>query len=162
MGKFLFTFIALFLLWIGFTSSFHLQEIIIGAFVSLIITSFAYKSFSETALSFFHPKRFFYIIKYLAVFTIALIKSNFDVAFRVISPSLPINPGIVKYTTKLKSDIAKVILANSITLTPGTLTIDIVDDALHIHWLDVKSKDPEIIFKEIGEQFETILKEIFE
>ncbi|MCP5064103.1 MAG: hypothetical protein GY936_16810 [Ignavibacteriae bacterium] len=102
------------------------------------------------------------MIKYLAVFAVALIKSNFDVARRVISPSLPINPGIVKYSTKLKSDIAKVVLANSITLTPGTLTVDIVGDALHIHWLDVKSKDPDVIFKEVGEQFETILKEIFE
>ncbi len=162
MGKFLFTFIVLFLFWIGFTTSFHLQEIIVGAVVSLIIATFAYKSFSETALSFFHPKRLFYIGKYLVVFIIALLKSNFDVARRVISPSLPINPGIVKYTTKLKSDIAKVVLANSITLTPGTLTIDIVDDALHIHWLDVKSKDPDVIFKEVGEQFESILKEIFE
>jgi len=162
MSKFIFTFIVLFSLWIGFTSSFHPQEIIAGTIVSIIITTFAYKSFSDTALSFFQPKRVFNIVKYLIVFVFALIKSNFDVARRVISPSLPINPGIVKYKTKLKTDIAKVVLANSITLTPGTLTVDIVNDTLHIHWLDVKSHNPDVIFKEIGEQFESILMEIFE
>lgn len=162
MSKFIFTFSVLFIIWIGFTTSFNLQELIAGAIVSLIITFFAYKSFSQTALSFFQPKRLYNIFKYIIVFTIALIKSNFDVAKRVISPSLPINPGIVKYNTKLKTDIAKVVLANSITLTPGTLTVDIIDDSLYIHWLDVKSKDPKIIFQEIGEEFETILKEIFE
>ncbi len=162
MSKFIFTFFVLFTIWIGFTTSLQPQEVITGSILSLIITLFAYKTFSKTALSFFQPKRLFNILKYLVVFLIALVKSNFDVAKRVISPSLPINPGIVKYNTKLKSDIAKVVLANSITLTPGTLTVDIIDDALHIHWLDVKSKEPDIIFKEIGEQFEIILKEIFE
>lgn len=162
MSKFIFTFIFLWALWIGFTTSLNPQELIAGAILSLIITLFAYRTFSETALGFFQPKRLFNIFKYLIVFIIALVKSNFDVARRVISPSLPINPGIVKYKTKLKTDIAKVVLANSITLTPGTLTVDVIGDSLHIHWLDVKSKDPEIIFQEIGEEFETILKEIFE
>ncbi len=162
MSKFVFTFAILFLLWIGFTTSFNPQELFVGASLSLIITAFGYKSFTNTALSFFHPKRVFNIIKYLFVFIIALIKSNLDVARRVISPSLPINPGIVTYKTNLKSEIAKVILANSITLTPGTLTVDIIGDSLFIHWLDVKSKDLDVIYKEIGEEFEVILQEIFE
>jgi multicomponent Na+:H+ antiporter subunit E len=74
---------------------------------------------------------------------------------------LPINPGIVEYKTQLTDNAAKVILANSITLTPGTLTVDIKDDKLYIHWIDVVSKEPEIIYKEIGENFEKVLKEIF-
>ena len=85
-----------------------------------------------------------------------------DVALRVINPKLPINPGIVTYKTKLKSDTAKVFLANSITLTPGTLSIDVIGDELFIHWIDVTSDDPEVIFNEIGSDFERILKEIFE
>ena len=101
------------------------------------------------------------MIQYLIVFLIALVQSNLDVAKRVLTPSLPINPGIVKFKTKLKTDYSKMILANSITLTPGTLSIDIVDDTFYIHWIDVKSTDPEKAFTEIAENFEKILLKIF-
>ena len=161
MSRFTFTFAILFAIWGGLTSTFNPQELIAGAVLSLIIASFSYKTFTEYGLKFFHPQKIFYIIKYLFVFIIALIKANLDVARRVIDPKLPINPGIVEYKTQLTDNAAKVILANSITLTPGTLTVDIKDDKLYIHWIDVVSKEPEIIYKEIGENFEKVLKEIF-
>ncbi len=161
MSKFIFTFVTLWVIWIGLTSTFNPQELIAGAFISLVIASFSYKTFTEYGLKFFHPKKVYLIFKYLFVFLIALIKANFDVARRVIDPKLPINPGIVEYKTKLTNDAAKVILANSITLTPGTLTVDVRDDKLYIHWIDVVSKDPEVIYKEIGENFENVLKDIF-
>jgi len=161
MSRFLFTFAILFLAWLGFTTSFNPQELIVGAVLSLIIASLSFKAFTDYGLSFFHPKKLLNIVKYIFVFLIALIKSNFDVARRVINPKLPINPGIVTYKTKLKSDTAKVFLANSITLTPGTLTVDVIGDELFIHWIDVVSEDPEVIFNEIGANFERILKEIF-
>ncbi len=162
MSRFLYTFLILFITWLGFTTSLDPQELIVGAGLSLLIALFAYKTFSSYGLSFFHPKKLYNIIKYLIVFLIALIKSNLDVARRVLDPRLPINPGIVTYHTKLKSDIAKVFLANSITLTPGTLSIDIIDDKLYIHWIDVISTDQEVIFNKIGADFAKILKEIFE
>jgi multicomponent Na+:H+ antiporter subunit E len=162
MNRFLFTFAILWVIWIGLTSSFNPQELIAGAVVSLIIASFSYKTFSEYGLKFFYPKRIYYIFKYLVVFLIALVKANFDVARRVIDPKLPINPGIVEYKTQLTDNAAKVILADSITLTPGTLTVDIRGDKLYIHWIDVVSKDPEVIYSEIGENFEKVLKEIFQ
>jgi multicomponent Na+:H+ antiporter subunit E len=56
---------------------------------------------------------------------IEIIKANLDVALRVIKPVIPINPGIVKVKTKLKTPMGRLILTNSITLTPGTLTVDI-------------------------------------
>ncbi len=162
MSRFLFTFIILFLIWLGFTTSLATSELITGAVISLIITSFVYKTFTDYGMKFFSPVRVVYIIQYLIVFLIALIKANLDVARRVVDPKLPINPGIVKYDTKLKSRTAKVILANSITLTPGTLTVDIIDDALYIHWIDVTSKEPDVIYREIGESFEKILRKIFQ
>ena len=161
MSRFLFSFGIFFLIWLGFTSTFHYQELIIGALLSFVLASLSYKSFTEKGLFYLNPKRLFYILKYLIVFIIALIKANFDVAKRVINPKLPINPGIVTYHTTLESDTAKMFLANSITLTPGTLTVDVIDDKLYIHWIDVKSEDPEVIYSEIGKDFEMILKEIF-
>ncbi len=91
-----------------------------------------------------------------------LLKSNFNVARIVLTPGLPIQPGIVKFTTTLKSDMAKMLLANSITLTPGTLTVDIVGDTYYIHWLEVSTTTPEESYKAIGENFEKLLKDVFE
>jgi multicomponent Na+:H+ antiporter subunit E len=107
------------------------------------------------------PKAFVYTFIYIFVFLSELMKSNLDVAKRVISPSLPINPGIVKVKTKLKSKMGRMILANSITLTPGTFTIDIIDDTLYIHWIDVLSEDIEKATKEIVSKFEKYLEVIY-
>lgn len=63
-------------------------------------------------------------------------KANFDVAYRVITGK--INPGIVKMSPGLKTDTALTFLANSITLTPGTLSVDTDDEKnLYVHWINV-------------------------
>jgi multicomponent Na+:H+ antiporter subunit E len=74
---------------------------------------------------------------------------------------MPIKPGIVVIKTGLKQDIGKMILANSITLTPGTFTLDILGDTLLIHWINVQSKETEEATKMIGERFEKYLRVIF-
>ena len=84
-----------------------------------------------------------------------------DVTRRVLSPSLPINPGIVEVKTRLKSKYARMILANSITLTPGTLTVEIVDDSLFIHWIDVEAKDIKGASEKIVKNFEKYLEVIY-
>jgi multicomponent Na+:H+ antiporter subunit E len=82
-------------------------------------------------------------------------------AYRVLSPSLPINPGIVEVKTKLKSKIGRVILADSITLTPGTFTLDLKDDSMFIHWVDVKSTDLEKSTQLIVNKFEKYLEVMY-
>jgi multicomponent Na+:H+ antiporter subunit E len=64
-----------------------------------------------------------------------VIKSSLDVARLVLSPSLPISPTMVELTTTEVSDVGKVILGNSITLSPGTVTIDVHEDRLLVHCL---------------------------
>src|SRR3989338_3754699 len=63
----------------------------------------------------------------------------YHVAIVVLSPKLKIQPGFIKHKTLLKSDLEKVIFANSITLTPGTITVDIDGDYLVVHRLDEES-----------------------
>ncbi len=161
IARFFFAWVLLFLIWLMFTSTLALQEVLTGAGVSFIIALPTNRFFTEVQLYRFKPLRLFYVIEYLFVFLWALIVANLDVARRVISPKLPINPGIVSFKTKLTSDFAKMVLANSITLTPGTLSVDIIDDTYYIHWIDVKSLDPEQCKKDIAEQFEKILLKIF-
>jgi len=70
-------------------------------------------------------------------------KANLDVAFRVITGK--INPGIVKIKPKLKTDLGITMLANSITLTPGTLSVEIGRDrSLYVHCINLKNRKPEM------------------
>lgn len=139
-----------------------LQEILVGAIVSVGIAFFFGEVFVIHPEKVFNLKRWLYFIYYVPIFVYEMIKANLDVAYRVLHPRLPINPGIVKIKTNLKSEIAQTMLANSITLTPGTMTVDIKDGYLYIHWIDVKSKEVEEATKIISQKFEQILKEIFE
>jgi multicomponent Na+:H+ antiporter subunit E len=112
-----------------------------------------------------YPLRYWYfIVYYLPRFLWECLKANVDVAYRVLHPKLPINPGIVKVKTNLKSDTALTFLANSITLTPGTLSVDIdrENSLLYVHWIDVKAKDVESATKIVVERFEKILQKIFD
>ena len=161
-GRFAFSALALFLLWIVFTSTLFWQELLAGAVFSVIIAALVYKNFTVKGLENLSPKRVGYMIVYIPFFLWEIIKANLDVAYRVINPKMPINPGIVEIRTNLKSDIAKLGLANSITLTPGTLTMDIDNDRLFIHWINVKKTDVDESSKEIASSFEKYLRVIFE
>ncbi len=74
---------------------------------------------------------------FMSAFLYNLLISNFDVASRVIKPVLPINPGIIEVKTSLRSDLGKMMLSYAITLTPGTLVIESIDDSIFIHCIDV-------------------------
>src|SRR6056297_573896 len=150
-----------FVFWILLNNSFDPLLLGIGAGLSLILTLIFCSRcdiFSELKLT---PQAFIFTIIYLFVFLFELIKSNLDVARRVITPSLPINPGIIEVKTRLRSKMGRMILANSITLTPGTLTIDILEDTLYIHWIDVKTEDTIQATEQIVRKFEKYLEKIY-
>lgn len=109
------------------------------------------------------PSGVFYSLQYVGVFVVALVKSNIDVIFRVLHPRLPVRPGIVRIETRLKSPMARMILANSITLTPGTFVVDIKDQIIYVHWIDVCCEgDPQKLTQDISSRFENILMKIYE
>ena len=137
-------FLVLLFIWILVNNQFQIEVMIIGVILSLVISVIMGSRLTVFNEFKFSLKSVFYTIWYLFVFLTELVKSNLDVARRVLTPSLPINPGIVKTKTVLKSKMGRMILANSITLTPGTLTVDIEDDILYIHWIDVYCEDNNI------------------
>jgi multicomponent Na+:H+ antiporter subunit E len=107
------------------------------------------------------PRALIHIPLFVAVFLLELVKSTLDVARRVLSPSLPINPGIIKVKTRLISPLGRIILANSITLTPGTMTVDTDGEDLYIHWIDITTSDVDIATAQIVSKFEKHLEVIF-
>ena len=154
-------FFVLMIIWILINNSLDLEILGVGFILSLSLAVIFGRRTNVLDEFKFTPKAFFYTGVYLLVFFWDLVKSNIHVALIVLKPSLPINPGIVKTKTVLKSKMARLILTNSITLTPGTLTVDIEDDILYIHWIDVKSEDIEIATEKIVKKFEKILVKIY-
>jgi len=161
IGRYILTLISLFVLWILLTSTLAWEELTTGLIFSAVIAIFGYSYFTKKGLSEITLKKVFYFLLYIPVVFWEMIKANFDVAYRVVHPKMPIRPGIIQIKTSLKPDIAKLILGNSITLTPGTLTIEIVKDNLLIHWINVKTEDVDKATDMIGKRFEKYLKEIF-
>ena len=141
------------------------EHLLVGFFAALFVSWIVSDLFLSNVQTLKHPERYFYFIfQYVPVLIWEIIKSNLNVAYRIIHPKLPIRPGIVKVKTRLKSDMGLTFLANSITLTPGTMTVDIDRDheVLYIHWLDVKSPEVEQATKAIVDRFEKILIKVFE
>ncbi len=76
------------------------------------------------------------LLRFVALFFVALVRANIDMARRVLTPALPIDPVVVEIESALVSPLGRLLLANSITLTPGTLTVDSAPGRLQIHWID--------------------------
>ncbi|RBI59711.1 cation transporter [halophilic archaeon] len=81
-----------------------------------------------------------YVLLYTAVFIKDLVRSNFDVAYRALLPSMPMEPGVIVLPLRVQTDGAITTIANSITLTPGTLTMDYDEEAnaLYVHSIDAR------------------------
>lgn len=90
-----------------------------------------------------------YILLYVTVFVKDLLIANFDVAYRVLAPSMPIEPAVVVFPLRVQKNVAITTIANSITLTPGTLTMehDETRNALVVHAID--GRDPEAVRRPI-------------
>jgi len=103
---------------------------------------------------------FFSTLRYVFVFLVEVIKANIQVVKIVLSPTLNITPGIIAYRMDVKSDAGITLLANSITLTPGTLTVDLSKDkkTLYIHALHIE--DAQVLKHSIKNSLERYSKEV--
>jgi multicomponent Na+:H+ antiporter subunit E len=152
------------LIWVALTSIRDWQEVLVGAIIAFLVAVVA-GHFLITTEKQQHPfRRFIMFIRYIFTFLWEMIKANIHVAYIVMHPKLPIKPGIVKIKTKLTKDSAITVLTNSITLTPGTFTIDLNPEKkeIYIHWIDVGTTDIDEATEKIGTKFEKILMEVFE
>lgn len=149
MIAFIVTTILCFIIYLLFTTGsgtsvlglWNYEEMALGLVLSIIVGFVARKIFVKKSLRMLNPVRWFIFLAYVVgPFFFALAKANLDVAYRVITGK--IKPGIVRISPDLKTDLGITMLANSITLTPGTLSVDIDEKTndLYVHWINVDEK----------------------
>lgn len=153
-------FSGLWAVWLLLTAPLNTQEAVAGGLVAAMISLLPFSAASPLADLKLNPKALAWLVAYVFVFIRALIQSNLDVAFRVLHPKLPIDPGIVKVKTRLKTPLGRLLLANSITLTPGTITVEMRCEDLYVHWIKVADPDPEAATAAIVGNFEKYLEVI--
>ena len=145
------TFVVCFAFWVLLTWSFTMQELIAGGVVSLAVALFAARFFiHEKAFWFANPVKLLSGLFYwICIFPVELVKANVNMAKICFGGCKKINPGIVKVPVDLKSDYGQAALANSITLTPGTITVNMDGDRLTVHCLKRSMLDtsPDSVFE---------------
>jgi multicomponent Na+:H+ antiporter subunit E len=143
-GGFITTLVFSFVLYLILVNSIERDALLIGAFVSLI-SSLVLIRFIDLPIRFLNPLRWVHFIVYLPYLMKEIVKANVSIAIIVLNPKLPIHPEMKKGKTNLVTPHGKLLLASSITLTPGTLTVDIDRDTVQIHCVSTTKSAEEIM-----------------
>ncbi len=152
--RLLFWIILLFVIWLILTANFQIANIFIGLGVSFSIALLYTKMFEHKKFEMINP---YWLGVYVLILMKNLVISNIQIAIRILSKDMKLKPAIVAVKTELDSDWKRLLLANSITLTPGTLTLDVKDDMLYIHTIECKNIENK---NELIKEFEDIIKKI--
>ena len=127
------------IIWSGMLDAFHLSLGIISCgIVTFMSHDFLFKREKFSSQQFTEAFRFFLYVPWLIY---QIILSNIHVAKLVLKPDMPIEPKFITYKSRLKEELSLATFANSITLTPGTITADIVDGEYYVHCIDQKVAD---------------------
>lgn len=130
-------FVLLFLLWVVFNGKLTLEIALFGLAFSVVVFWFmtAFMGYSMKKELIFY--RLIPLgVKYIFVLIWEIIKANIVMLKIVVTDKYTLEPVVVAFVPELKSELAKVVLANSITLTPGTFTVGMDEQALRVHCLD--------------------------
>ena len=131
------TFVVLFVFWVLLSSFFDALHLVAGILCSLLVASTSYKLLRPGK----NIRTFTNLILYIPWLLYKIVIANLDVAYRALHPKMPIDPRIVEFKSVLKSDLSLTTLANSITLTPGTITVDVKDRTYLVHALTSKAAE---------------------
>lgn len=144
------------LIWATATAQFTLVNFVLGFVLGFFILWYVRESLGPTKY-FFKMSRLF---GFMAFFLFELVRANLRVAYDVITPTYYMRPGVVAIPLDAQTDLEITLLANLISLTPGTLSLDVSEDrkVLFIHSMFIK--DPEKMRQEIKGGFERRLLEV--
>ncbi|MBQ7169514.1 MAG: Na+/H+ antiporter subunit E [Synergistaceae bacterium] len=133
-----------FLLWLIFNGRITFEIVVIGALISFMLDLFIRKvlRLNLTVSNLIMAAKILPdIVLYVIVLLVEIVRANFSITRLVLSPRIEVEPCLVKFRTPLKTEAARVALANSITLTPGTITVSLDGDNLLVHALNRKLAD---------------------
>lgn len=162
VARYLVIFAILMIFWYilsGFLDPFHIGAgILCCGIVTLISGDLIFRSEREL---FDSARIFIRFVLYVPQLLLAIIYANIDVAYRILHPSMPINPGLITIETAFTNEVLRTAFANSITLTPGTVTVDVSGGTFTVHALDLESSQNELlenrnIQKHLGNIFDEV------
>ncbi|MFN4198925.1 MAG: Na+/H+ antiporter subunit E [Flavobacterium sp.] len=144
------------LVWVALTGSFEFINFAFGFVLTFVILWIINKDATDRKYFRVIPS----VIRFFFFFIYELIKANIQVAYDVITPTFYMKPGIVSVPLDAKTDLEITLLANVISLTPGTLSLDVSDDkkVLYVHAMYVRDKD--VFIQSIKNGFEKKLLNI--
>lgn len=126
--------VLLLIFWFLISASLDWQHIFTGILLSISLTLFWDQlTIDEHGKTIVNWRQLKISLRYLIFLFIEIVKANFVVAAIVLSPKMPISPGLIVLKVTLKKDLSRVLYANSITITPGTITVDLEGDRLLVH-----------------------------
>ncbi len=128
------------LFWTVLAQNVKLETLCIGTIISLLVISLN-KNLVRSNIQFNFKRNILLWLSYIIILVKEIVISNFHVARIVLSPRIEISPQLVIIKTKIKTDFHKTIFANSITLTPGTLTVSLDGDKILVHCLKKEFAD---------------------
>lgn len=167
-SRIIFVFASIYLFWLLLSGNLTPANVILGI-LTCIFTMLFFRGFllsqPKTKLPLFsYIKRTLVFFLFLPIFFFQAYKSSLQVLRLVIKPKIELNQGIVKVPTDVKSINGMTMLANLITLTPGTISVDIDEDnqAFYVHWINVTLDRSKDIKEEIIGAFEPWMIKIFD
>jgi multicomponent Na+:H+ antiporter subunit E len=145
------------LAWLALTGSFTIANALLGLVLAVLVSAFAREQRGRNRIAI----RLLATVRLAVLFLRELVLSAYRVARLVVTPRMDIRPGIFAYRLKLDRNFEVTLLANLITLTPGTLSVDVSPDrkTLFVHAIDCS--DPEKNRRDIAEGFERAIMEAF-
>lgn len=156
--------IPLLVIYLVYTGSFSLFEILLGIFVAVFVAYLFGDAVVESAGKVFSPHRWMWGLIYaLLYFTVIEAKAHWEVLKLIFKPS-NVQPAIVRIPYNVKTDYALTTIANSITNTPGTITVDVDEHRkyLYVHWIKAADLSDEGARKYVSHVFEEYAKKIFD
>lgn len=151
--------IVLALIWASITGNFSLPNLILGGLVSFLALWLVRKNVSSP----YYFRKMRQVLSLMLLFFWELLLSALRVSALVLSPNLKakLKPGIIAFPLTVKSDVEITLLANLITLTPGTLSVDVSEDRTKLYVHAISVPDKQTLIDDIAQGFEAKIIEVF-
>lgn len=151
-------FVTTLIFWLLLNGSVAPDVAVAGIVVAGVITMIFAEGLSFLSGYRFSPRA---TLGYFGFFFKELVVANLRMAQLVLNPALPVHPAFVRVRTRLTHPVGRLLLANSITLTPGTLTVEMAGEWLYVHWVVADTTDPEAATQAIVAGFEKYLEVMY-